>query len=76
MTTKHGFTYRNFRLLCDPMPMASGQFGAQVVIENEDGDSTMARRFPALDYFRTEQEAVEHARAWGERWVDDYFGDD
>lgn len=55
---------------CDPMPMADGRFGAQVMIGNEEGASHVERMFPALDYFKTEAEAVTHAKAWGVRWVD------
>ena len=74
MTTKHGFTYRGFRLLCDPMPMADGRFGAQVVVTIEEGAQHVERPFPSLDYFRTEAEAVAYARAWGQRWVDNEIG--
>jgi hypothetical protein len=73
MATKYGFKVGQYLLHCDPMPMpmADGRFGAQVVIYSEEGTETVARRFPALEEFATEKEAVEHARAWGHAWVKD-----
>ncbi len=69
MVTNHGFKYRGFLLHSDPMPMADGRFGSQAMIGNEEGASHGERMFPALDYFKTEGEAVAHAKAWGVRWV-------
>ena len=71
MTTKHGFRYKQYLLHCDPMPMADGRFGAQVTIASEEGNHHVDRRFPSLDEFDTEGEAVAYAKAWGIRWVDD-----
>ncbi len=73
MTTKHGVKYRGFTLHCDPMQLADGRFSAQVVIGNEEGDTQIDRRFPALDDFPTEAEAVQYAKAWGIQWVDDHL---
>jgi hypothetical protein len=72
MATKYGYKIGNYLLHCDPMPMADGRFGAQVVIYSQEGTETVARRFPALQEFATEAEAVEHARAWGAAWVKDH----
>ena len=74
MTTKHAFRYHGYLLHCDPMPMADGRFGAQVVIANEEGSSHLDRLFPSLEYFETEGDAVAYAKAWGIRWVDDQLG--
>ena len=71
MTTKHGFKYGRYLLRCDPMPMADGRFGAQVVVTSEEGNDHVERPFPSLGEFNTEADAVAHARAWGVRWVDD-----
>lgn len=70
MATKFGFRYEHngteYLLHCDPMPMADGKFGSQVaVISGHDGASLIERLFPALDYFSTEAEAVDHAKALG-----------
>ena len=73
MATKHGFKYRGFTLHCDSMQLADGRFSAQVVIGNEEGDTHVDRRFPSLDEFHTEAEAVQYAREWGTRWVDDHL---
>jgi hypothetical protein len=77
MATKFGFRFEHdgteYLLHCDPMPMADGRFGSQVVIiRGHDGSSVIERRFPALDYFATEVEAVEHAKAWGIDWIRDH----
>jgi hypothetical protein len=74
MATKFGFKLLHngveYLMHCDPMPMADGRFGAQVVIiKGHDGPVVIERRFPALDYFDTEAEAVEHARQWGGGWI-------
>lgn len=71
MATKHGYRVGKYELHCDPMPMADGRFGAQVVIYTNEVGKLVERRFPALDYFDTEAEAVAHARGWGERWIED-----
>lgn len=72
MVTKHGIKYRGFLLHCDPMPMADGRFGAQVVIATEEGYEHVERSFPALGYFSAEEEAVAYAKEWGKSWVDDH----
>jgi hypothetical protein len=72
MTIKHGFKYRGFTLGCDPMPLADGRFSAQVVIGREEGGQHVDRSFPALPEFPTEAEAVQYAKEWGKRWVDDH----
>lgn len=76
MSTNFGFRYdyegTEYLLHCDPMPMADGRFGSQViVISGHDGAEIVERRFPALDYFATEADAVEHAKAWGIAWIKD-----
>ncbi len=71
MTTNHGFKYKDFLLDCDPMPMSDGRFGSQVTVRSVGGPIAIERRFPALDYFLTEQEAVDHAKYWGISWVDE-----
>lgn len=70
MTTQYGFNYRGYRLHCDPMPMTDGRFGAQVMIASEEGNQHVERKFPSLDEFDSEAEAVDCAKAWGIRWVD------
>ncbi len=72
MTTRYGFKYKDYLLECDPMPMADGRYGSQVTVRGADGSEAIERRFPALDYFSTELEAVEHAKYWGKSWVDDH----
>lgn len=71
MMTKHGMRYGNFILRCDPLHMADGRFGAQVVVADEDGTQLVGQLFPALDPFATEAEAVAHAQEWGKKWVHD-----
>jgi hypothetical protein len=76
MATKFGFKVHHngteYLMHCDPMPMADGRFGAQVVIiSGHDGPELIERRFPALDEFDTEEEAVEHSRKWGRAWIAD-----
>lgn len=71
MATKHGFRYGRYLFHCDPMPLADGRFGAQVVVASEDGADHVERLFPSLAEFPTEADAVAHAKAWGIRWVDD-----
>lgn len=71
MTTKHGFNHLGYRLNCDPMPMADGRFGAQVTIESEEENQHIDRRYPSLEVFDSEAEAVDFAKVWGIRWVDD-----
>jgi len=51
--------------------MANGSFGAQVVIYSDIGEETIARRYPALDYFSTEEDAAGHGYAVGKRIVDE-----
>lgn len=69
MATKHVFRVDRYELHCEPMPMADGRFGAQVVIYSNEGAELFARHFPALDYFATEDEAVQHALGVGKRWI-------
>lgn len=72
MSRKHNFKHGQFVLHCAPMPMADGRFGSQVVISSgHDGPELVERLFSSLAYFDTEAEAVEHAKQWGIRWVDD-----
>jgi hypothetical protein len=71
MTLKYGFFYNGYELHCDPMKMMDGRFGAQVFICDDRGSERLERQFPALEYFATEKEAVDHAYAFGKRWVDD-----
>ncbi|TAM15921.1 MAG: hypothetical protein EPN65_16535 [Pandoraea sp.] len=76
MATEHGYKLvhngTEYLLHCDPMPMADGRFGAQVVIvTGHDGPALVERRFSALEYFEVEDEAVRYARKWGEAWVRD-----
>lgn len=70
MTIRYGFNYKGFKLACDPMPMANGNFGAQVVIYSDIGEETITRRYPALEYFSTEKDAVGHGHAVG-KWIVD-----
>jgi hypothetical protein len=77
MSTKYGYKYTyngtEYLLHCDPMPMADGRFGAQVIIiRGHDGSELIERRFPALDYFDTEEEAADYARHWGAQWIEDH----
>jgi hypothetical protein len=77
MATKHGFRYEfngtEYLLHCEPMTMADGRFGSQVTVTSgHDGAQITERRFPALDYFPTEGEAVEHAKVWGLNWIHDH----
>lgn len=74
MATDHGYKLTHngteYLLHCDPMPMADGRFGAQViVISGHDGPALVERRFPALEYFDTEDEAVQYARDWAKAWI-------
>lgn len=68
MTTSH--THKGYVLHCDPMPMADGRFGSQVVIQPGKGDREVKRHFPAQKFFAAEQDAVEYEKKWGEAWVD------
>lgn len=74
MATDHSFKYRGHHLHCGPLAMADGRFGAQVVVAEESGDVALDHRFPVLDCFLTEAEAVAHGRAVGERFVDEKQG--
>jgi hypothetical protein len=74
MATKHGFKVTHngteYLLHCDPMPMADGRFGAQAIVSNgHNGPALIERRFPALEYFTTEDEAVAYAREWALNWI-------
>lgn len=74
MATQYGFKVIHdkieYLLDCDPMPMADGRFGAQVVITTgHDGAVISSRRYPSLEYFKTEAEAVEYAKEWGKAWI-------
>lgn len=70
----YSYKYRACVLACDPMPMADGRFGAQVVIYDHRGAEVQTRRFPALEYFAEEKDAVEHAYKVGKQIVDDMLG--
>jgi len=70
MSDENTFIYKGFQLNCDPMPMADGRFGAQVLVL--EGETTLqAFLFPALAYFPTEKEAVEHGEQTGIRWIEE-----
>ena len=57
-------------LCCEPMDLADGRFGAQIVITlGLDGGEIMDRRFPFFPGFRTKAEAVEFARVFGINWI-------
>lgn len=70
MAAMNGFKYHGYLLFCEPMNMSNGLFAAQVTIQDHAGKSVLVRTFPALPYFRTKEEAVAHAKQYGERWVD------
>lgn len=67
---KHVFEYRGRQLRCDPMPMADGKFGAQLVVTHRDGAADVDTSFPSLGYFDTEGDAVAYAKAFGVKHVD------
>lgn len=71
MITRRGTKYKTYFLNCDPMPLASGRFSAQIVISSDEGNDVVERTFPPLGEFDTEDEAVEYSKSWGRRWVDD-----
>ena len=66
----YGFAYKGFKLACDPMPMADGRFGAQVVIYEDTGSEMLTHRHSSLGYFEKEEDAVGCAYAFAKNWVD------
>lgn len=72
MTINYGFKRDGFALACDPLRMADGRFGAQVTVYTEEGIETVARRFPALGYFQSEEDAVGHALVVGEGLIAEF----
>jgi hypothetical protein len=65
-------SYKGYLFDCEPMPLTDGRFGAQIII-SKDGvwEPVTSKRFPALENFPTEDEAIEFSKQWGKQWVDD-----
>ncbi len=72
MSTQHGVKYKGYRLNCEPMLLTDGRYGAQIIISSATGDAMLERALPSLDEFGTEEEAFEHSKQYGQRWVDDH----
>ena len=62
--------YRDFLLTCQPLGQPDGRFQARVSISSLAGSHTRSQRFLDLDFFASEQTAIEHARQTGMEWID------
>lgn len=71
MTTSREVHYRRYLLACEPRSLPDGRFGAQIAITLENGRLVIEKRFPALEIFSDERDAIEYAKRWGRAWVDE-----
>ena len=62
------FQHRGYSMDCAPRALADGAFGAKVVLTKIGYHPE--KTFDALPTFATAGEAVTHARAFAESWLD------
>lgn len=65
--------YRGFTIDCTPRLMQFGQYAARVRIADESGAERFSmHEYSALAYPWTEAEAIEVAKQYGKKWVDQH----
>jgi hypothetical protein len=63
-------SYLGYLFICEPMVLDDGRFGAQILIRSNNGILITENRFPSLEDFSNEHDAIEYAKRWGKAWVD------
>ncbi|MGN6229565.1 MAG: hypothetical protein ACTHNZ_00175 [Trinickia sp.] len=51
--------------------LPDGSFSSNLLLELIDGERAEGRyRFYSLDYFKSEEQALQHSTQWARNWVD------
>jgi len=67
--------YRGFTMDCTPRLMQFGQYAARVAITDRSGAERFSmHEYSALAYPWTETEAIDIAKNYGMKWVDEHAG--
>jgi hypothetical protein len=63
--------YKGYEVAPAALPLPSGLFAANLVIQDEASLLKRAYVFDALDYFFDSELAVAYAARWARMWIDD-----
>ena len=65
-------SYKGYKLICTPQPLADGRFGANLFIEQDLRSGMDVTRVVLPEaVFNTEEEAATVSRIAGRQWVDE-----
>jgi hypothetical protein len=62
--------YKGYLVHAAATPLHNGLYAATLHIETPAETCTPATRFPELDYFFEEEQALAYATRWGRMWID------
>jgi hypothetical protein len=71
MTTKLNHHYNGYAVKPSAHRLPDGSFSSNLLLERADSARTEGRyQFFSLDYFKNEEQALQHSARWAHHWVD------
>jgi len=71
MQTKHIHHYNGYAVQPSAHRLPDGTFSSNLLLERAGSQSAEARyQFYSLDYFSSEEQALQHSSRWALRWID------
>jgi hypothetical protein len=71
MQNHHIHHYNGYAVRPSAHRLPDGSFSSNLLLERDGGARSEARyQFYSLDYFMSEEQALEHSASWAHEWVD------
>jgi hypothetical protein len=71
MQNKHIHHYNGYAVKPSAHRLPDGSFSSNLLLERADSARTEGRyQFFSLDYFKNEEQALQHSARWAHHWVD------
>lgn len=71
MQTKHHHQYNGYAVQPSAHRLPDGSFSSNLLLESTNSGRSEGRyQFYSLDYFKSEEQALQHSQSWARHWVD------
>lgn len=71
MQNKHTQQYNGYAVQASAHRLPDGSFSSNLLLERTDSARAEGRyQFYSLDYFASEEQALQHSTRWARNWVD------